>query len=194
MTRLLGTTAISAALTLMGCATLEHYPKPSEDLWVRVSVTGCSTMTSCADAPNLGHHKGVLLAVYEDSLVLLAWDEREAVVAIPVRAISTVELYRGTKPSAGSALKGGAAGAVLGALLGGAAGLLSGSIAGDAGDGLRDGVAAGAGTGLAAGTLKGIFEGDEHWKEISVAGLRRLFCLRERSPACPASMQQPLVS
>ncbi len=194
MTRLLGTTAISAAVAFVGCASLEHYPKPNDDLWVRVSVAGCSTGTRCADAPNPGHYKGVLMAVDEDSLVLLAWDEREAAVAIPVRAISAVELYRGTKPSAGAAAKNAVVGALLGGLVGGAGGLLGGAIAGDAGDGLRDGVAAGAGTGLAFGMLKGIFEGDEHWAEISVAGLRRLFCLRVRSPVCRAAERRPLAS
>ena len=194
MTRRLETTAISAALALMGCASLEHYPRSTEDLWVRVSVAVCSTQTSCAGAPNLGQHKGVLLAVYPDSLVLLAWDEREAAITIPVRMISTVELYRGTRPSAGAALKGAAAGAILGGLVGGAGGLLTGAILGKTGEGVHEGVAAGAGTGLAVGMLKGIFEGDENWEEISVAGLRRLFCLRERSPACRQAEQRPPVS
>lgn len=166
--------AVLTVLVLLssGCVMVQHAPKATErELWVRFQVSHQT-------------HKGALLALDRDSLSVVAWNEPDAAVTVPISAVSALELYRGRNPSAKAALKGAAVGAVLGAAGGGITGLITGAVSGDPGRGLAEGAAVGAGTGLVAGAIAGILEGEDDWQSIEIESLRAIFCGLKNAPSC----------
>ena len=179
MSRNKGIAVSTFVLLTGGCATMQHAPESvKSELLVRVWVSACPPQVACVLSQGGRRYQGALLALEQDSLTLLAWQEPDPAMTLPVGSVDQIQLYRGRKPSVESAVRRG----LLGAVVGAAGGAVWGAIApfGEVGDVAR----AGAATGLVVGVYSGIFEGDDHWEAVSLRSLRTLYCLTNARADC----------
>jgi hypothetical protein len=70
------------------------------------------------------------------------------------------------------------------AVRGTAGGLILGSLFGEPGGGAKAGLGLGLASGLWGGVYHGIYEGEDHWEEVSMDSLRRVYCALKRTPEC----------
>lgn len=171
--RRLMTKTVLAALILSGCSQVKQYPKATEhELWVRVELE------------NGAEHKGALLDLTDDSLLVVEWEARKPDVKLALDDVATVRLHRGQLTSLEGALKRTAEETALGAAAGTAGGLLIGALFGEPGEGAKAGFGIGVASGLWGGMYSGIFEGEDQWEEVSLESLRTIYCALKRTPAC----------
>lgn len=187
MSRNKGIAVSTFVLLTAGCATMQHAPESvRSELLVRVWVSTCPPKVACVLSEGGRRYQGALLALEPDSLTLLAWQEPDPAMTLPVGSVDQIQLYRGRRPSAKSAVRRGLLGAVVGAAAGAVGGAVVGAISpfDEAGDLAATGAAVGAVTGLVGGVYSGIFEGDDHWEAVSLRSLRTLHCLSNARADC----------
>ncbi len=164
------------ALTTAACGVQPSGPPAPVGLRLRVTHGICPQGRLC-DAPAHARLEGRLIFASYDSVVIYSLKDRRE-FALPVEAISKLEVHRGKAGSPEAAAKHAAKGALIGALGGAAVGLasaVSGSILGyetEADKEIAAGAAAGAILGTAAGAHHGATVGDDVWQEVTI---RRLF-------------------
>ncbi len=172
MRRLIAYTA-TAALVLTGCTSVKQYSKATEDeLWVKMKVSDGRT------------YKGALVEWDADSLLLIVWDEPKPDITVPVDRIVRVQLHRGQLTTFEGVLSRTAKETAIGAAAGTAGGLFIGALFGEPGEGAKAGLGMGVAAGLWGGVLNGVFEGEDHWEDVSLESLRRVYCALKRTPAC----------
>ncbi len=146
----------------------------------RVRVTSCGGSHSCGT--HTIQHEGPLVYLESDSLLM--WSDRtDQLLSIAVPQIRKLEVYRGNRPSAEGAVKGGAAGAVVGTALGAATGVVAEAFFGgmfgaepNIGEAAATGAAYGLVDGAMTGAAVGAMAGSPVWQEVSVLELRQELC------------------
>ena len=165
--------AAIAAIVLTGCTSVKQYPEATRDeLWVKMKLVDGTTYT------------GALLEFGDDSLMLVVWDEPEPDITVAVGHVARVELHRGQLTTLEGVLKRTGEEVAIGAAAGTAGGLILGALFDAPGEGAKAGLGAGIAVGLWGGIYNGIFEGEDHWEEVSMESLRRVYCALKRTPAC----------
>ncbi len=171
--RRLAAHTVVAVLVFSACSQVRQYPEATRDeLWVKIELHDGSK------------HKGALVDLGEDSLLVIAWDESVPDVRAAVNEVRRVELHRGQLTTLEGVIDRTSKEVAIGAGAGTAGGLLLGALFGDPGEGAKAGFGIGVGSGLWSGIHSGVFEGEDSWEEVSMESLRTVYCALKKTPEC----------
>jgi hypothetical protein len=170
------TSAVAGLLLLTGCVMQQPTSVTAPAYW-RVRVY--TTSTGGSDTMML---QGVVVWAEEDSLRIYH-EQGLTHRTLPVSSIARLELYRGQRPTAGTAAKGAVAGTGIGAFLGALSSGASAAVLGaiwnqsvDIEEAVTYGAVEGAVEGAAVGLVAGATLGEAVWQAIPYHALREELC------------------